>query len=137
VLSPDWEAVASGVATGFMVNATVNLRKPGGTETWNEGLGRTVLTPNTPFASAVPANIEGLAGGGAPSSVEEEQIYVLGYRVAVPRDTAPSPSQMDEGVQVDVITCADPMLVGATLKVNDVVRGSFRFQRVLLADLNS
>lgn len=120
-----------------MQEATVTLRKPGGTTTWDDGLGRTVTVPFPPYAIHVPASIQPITSGGGASDVVDTQIYVLGYRVAVPRDTAPTPAQMDEGIQVEVETCDDPTLVGAKMRVNDVLRGVHRLQRILYTDVNS
>lgn len=137
VFHPDWETHQAPVAEQFMLEAVVNLRKPGGTPTWNEGLGRTVVTPFTSFAINVPASIQPITAGGGAVGVVEEQVYVLGYRVAVPRSTAPTSAQLDEGVEVLVVSCSDPMLVGQTLKVNDVLRGVHRLQRILYTNANS
>lgn len=133
----DWETHHGAIAVAnYLTEATVNLRKPGGTSVWDETLGRTRTAPFTPFASNVPARIEPISA--AQVNVVEEQKWVLGYRVIVPRDTAPSPTQLDEGVQIDVVTCSgDPMLAGVSMKVRDVERGDHRLERVLVADLNS
>jgi hypothetical protein len=127
------------VVESFMRQATVNIRRAGSSGThWDEALGRTVATPYAPFAVAVPADVQPLTAGGAASDAVDQQVWVLGYRVAVPRNTAPTTAQLDEGILIDVISCpSDPLLDGTTMKVNDVIRGTHRFQRILIADANS
>lgn len=132
----DWGSNLTTVTDQFMLEATVSLRKPGGTTTWDDNLGRTVFTPYPPFVLSTPASIQPMSAGGA-TQVVDQKVFVLGYRVAVPRDTAPTPTQMDEGVEIVVLTCSDPMLVGVTMRVNDVLRGVHRMQRILYADINS
>lgn len=136
VLALDWEAAHAPVVEGFMTEATINLRKPGATTHWDEGLGRVVSVPFTPFAYHVPARIAPLTSSG-PSDVVDQQVFILGYKVAVPASVAPTTAQLDEGIEIAVLTCTDPLLVGATLRVTDVVRGTHRLERVLLTDLNS
>jgi hypothetical protein len=121
-----------------MTEATISLRKPGGTGTPSTpALGRTVSTANAPFATGVPARILALTESSVPpQDAVEDQVRVLGYRISVPRDT--TTTGLDEGDLVTVTTCTgDPMLVGAEFKVTDIVRGTHRFQRDLIADLNT
>jgi hypothetical protein len=137
VVHPDWETSQATVVAGFMTQATITLRKPGATTIYDDNLGRTVSTPFPPFALNVPANITPIMGGGAASGVVEEQVYVLGYRVSVARALAPTTTQLDEGIQIYVVSCSDPLLVGVTMHVTEIVRGAHRFQRDLIADINS
>lgn len=135
MLALDWEVAHSSVVEGFMTEALINLRKPGATTHWDEGLGRVVSVPFTPFAYHVAARIAPLAS--SVSDVVDQQVFILGYKVAVPASVAPTTAQLDEGIEIAVLTCTDPLLVGATLRVTDVVRGTHRLERVLLTDLNS
>jgi hypothetical protein len=128
----DWEtSFATVVANNFMLEATVNLRLPGGVAQWNEALGHTVLVPHVPFVSNVIARITPISASEV--NIVEERAWVLGYRVMLPRSTA----SLDEGIIVDVVTCSDPLLVGSSLTVTDVVRGTHRLYRELVASLNS
>lgn len=136
LLAPDWEEYAETVVEKFMLEATVNLRRSGYlAQRYDETLGRTVSQPYPPFASGVKASIKPISG--SPTGVVEEQVWILGYRVSVPRSVSPSSGQLDEGILIDVVTCTDPMLVGATMRVSDITRGTHRFQRDLIASLNS
>lgn len=138
VFPPDWSDHAGTVVEQFMLDAVVNLRRSGSTRVFNQSTGVSDNVPYPPFAINVKADIQPLTAGGAPTGVVEEQVWVLGYRIAVPRDTAPTVGQLDEGITVDVLSCAgEPTLVGQSLKVNDVVRGTHRLQRILIADANS
>jgi hypothetical protein len=135
LLASDWEVTAATVVEKFMLEATVNLRRSGQISRWDEQLGRTVSDPYPPFLSAVKASIKPISG--SPTGVVEEQAWILGYRVSVPRSISPSSGQLDEGIIVDVVTCSDPMLVGKSMKVSDITRGTHRFQRDLITSLNS
>lgn len=132
----DWQETHAAVVTqNYQTTATVLLRKPGGTTAWNEALGRTTTVPFQPFVANVPAKLTPLTANDV--TVVDERAWVLGYRVSLPRDVAPSPTQLDEGIEVVVQTCSDPMLVGVTMRVSEVVRGSLRFERDLIAQVNS
>lgn len=135
VLDPDWATSLATAVEGFMTEATVHLRRPGGTSTFNPTTGVTDITPYVPFATFVPAKIQPISANEV--GVVEEQAWVLGYRVAVPRDIAPNPTQLDEGIEVVVVTCSDPMLVGEVLRVTDVVRGTHILERELVTELGS
>lgn len=135
VVDPDWSASLATAVEGFMTEATVHLRRPGGTETFNSTTGLTSVTPFVPFALFVPAKIQPISANEV--GVVEEQAWVLGYRVAVARDVAPTPTQLDEGIIVDVVTCTDPTLVGAHLRVTDVVRGTHLLERELVTEAGS
>jgi len=132
----DWESSFGTVVTAqWDTEATVALRKPGGETGWSESAGRTVTTPYTPFADDVPARIQPITAEQV--NVVEEVGWVLGYRVVVPRNQSPTPAQLDEGIEIVVRTCSDPMLVGVTMRVTEVVRGTHRFERELVARVNS
>jgi hypothetical protein len=135
VVPTDWESHTTVTVAGLMTEATVHLRRPGGTTTFNVSTGVTDVVPYVPFATFVPARITPISA--AEVAVVEERAWILGYRVTVPVSVAPNPAQLDEGVEVVVVTCSDPMLVGDTLRVTDVVRGTHLLQRELVTELNS
>jgi hypothetical protein len=135
VVDVDWESHLAPAVEGFMTEATVHLRRPGGTSLFNVSTGVTDVVPYVPFATFVPAKIQPIAASEV--AVVEERAWILGYRVAVPVTVAPSPSQLDEGVEVVVVTCSDPMLVGTTMRVTDVVRGTHLLERELVVELKS
>lgn len=135
-VAPDWESTYGPVVTQqWQTEATVTLKKPGGTSGWSEVAGRTVTVPFPPFADDIPAKISPITAGEVASV--EERDWVLGYRVAVPYNLAPTTGQLDEGIEVVVVTCSDPMLEGVTMRVSEVVRGTHRFERELVAQVNS
>lgn len=133
VLPSDWETALAPVVEQFMLEATVNLRAPGSTTVFDEGLGRTVTTVLPPFAIGVVAKITPISASEV--GVVEQQAWILGYRVLLPISTPTA--QLDEGIMVDVVTCSDAMLVGKALRVTDVVRGTHLLQRELVTDLAS
>lgn len=135
VLDPDWATSLAVAVEGFMTEATVHLRRPGGTTAFNPSTGVTDVVPFVPFATFVPAKIQPISA--TEVGVVEEQEFVLGYRVAVPRTVAPNPTQLDEGIEVVVVTCSDPMLVGEVLRVTDVVRGTHLLERELVTEFGS
>lgn len=135
-----WAASHAPVAEQFMTTSRVSLRKPGGTKDFNPASGHTDKVPSAPFAVDVPANIVALtdtSGGraGGATDVVDDQVRVLGYLVTIP--VSIPAGQLDEGVLVDVTSCPDGLLEGATLTVSDIVRGARLFERALLCDLNS
>jgi hypothetical protein len=138
VIPAGWAATHAPVAAGFMTEATISLRKPGGTGThFDDTAGRTVATAIPAFATGVPARILALTESSVPpQDAVEDQVRVLGYRISVPRDT--TTTGLHEGDLVTVTACpGDPMLVAAEFKVTDIVRGTHRFQRDLICDLNT
>ena len=137
VIPAGWaESLAPVVQATWMQNATVNLRKPGGTEAWSDDDDRTVTVPFDPFLTGVPANIQALTETSVPpADAVEDQVRVLGYLVTLPLGTAPT--DLDEGVLVDIVTSDDPMLDGQTMHVTDIVRGGRGFERALICDLNT
>jgi hypothetical protein len=136
VIPTDWAAHHTGVAEGFMDKATINLHGPGSAPAWNETTKRTESPPGAAIAAGVPARIQALTEISVPANdVADEQIRIIGYRISVPAAT--SPAALVPGVLVDVVTCAgDPLLAGRSMTVTDVVRGTHRFERDLVCDLN-
>lgn len=119
----------------------VSLRAPGGVSGWNEIDKRTDVTPNAPFATGVPARVQ-IRGrsAGAELTVADDVVPEADYLVSLPlTGTTGVDSIVVNGEQntlIDVTASPDPLLVGKTLRVVDVVRGSHRFERTLLCTLN-
>jgi hypothetical protein len=135
VLPADWPGSVAAVAEGFMTRATVNLRSASVTTGYDTGTNRTVATPQTPFATSVPARILGLTQVRIPpADAVGAQVRVVDYRVSIPVTQADV--RLEPGLLVDVVTCSDPLLVGRTLQVSDVVRGSHLLERDLICTLN-
>lgn len=125
-----WAAVHQPVAEKTMTGATVEIREPGTTQQWDADTEQMVAAPRIPYWSG-GARIQALNTQGRLVSAAEDPESVAGYLVAVPADVAPS-----EGHLIRVAACdADSALVERTLTVDQVVRGSHRFQRDLLCTL--
>jgi hypothetical protein len=135
VIPDDWAASHGIVVGNTWMASTVNLRVAGDTPGAQVD-GRTQVTPNAPFATAVPANITALTESTVDASdVVDDQVRVLGYLVTIPAATPVT--SLDEGVLVDVVSSPDPLLAGQTLTVTDIVRGSRLLERALVCTLNS
>jgi hypothetical protein len=137
VIPPRWGALHAQAAAGTRTDATVDVRVPGTTPRWNNDRKRTEATDATPFATKVPARILALTASTNTSTQDaaDDTVRVIGYRISVPLGKA-NDARLLPGVLVDVVSCSDPLLVGRTLRVEDVVRGSHRFERDLLCTLN-
>lgn len=118
------------------MTATVNLRKPGGTKTFNNTTRRTEYTGATPYATDQAARIQAQTSRAVQPVEEqaEETLQVAGYLVTLTFDRDPA-AEPATGDLVDVIDSADPLLTGRTLKINDVMRGSLRFERDIYCTL--
>lgn len=117
-------------------DATVNLRKPGSTESFDEDTERTVFVPLAPYATGQAAGFQAQTTRAADANAEqaEETLRVTGYLVSLNFDR-PLAQEPAIGDLIDVTACADQLLVGRTLKVTGVVEGSRRFGRDLYATL--
>jgi hypothetical protein len=138
VIPDGWAASHAPVVEKLMLEATVSIRQAGSSGThWDEDAGATVPTPYAPFASDVPARILALAEAtnAVGADAVDQQVRVIGYRLALPRATADT--RLVPGVLIDVTTCTgDPLLVGRQMTVTDVVRGTHIFEREVFALLN-
>lgn len=133
VIPAAWETDHAPVAQATMT-ATVNLRKPGASSTsFNVATQQTVPVPFAPYASGQPARFQAYRATAIDRAreVAEDTVRVTGYLVALPLQLNP-----DEGDQIDVTACSDADLVGRTLTVVDLVRGSLRFERDVFAMVN-
>lgn len=138
VIPAAWAASHAPVVEGFMTEATVSLRKPGGTQgAFDPDTGTYAFVPFPPFATGVPARVQALTEISVPAAdAAGESVRVLGYRVSIPASTPTA--DLDEGILVDFTECAgDALLEGSSLHVTDIVRGTHRFERDLICDLNT
>lgn len=131
VIPSGWAAGHRGAAEGGMT-ATVALRQPGTTTSWDEANQRTVSTPLAPYATAVPARIQALTNDAKAVDAAEQQITIADYLVAVPLALDPAVGDL-----IQVTASGDPTLDGRDLTVVDVVRGSLRLERDLFCTLSS
>ena len=140
VIPDSWGASHAPVVEGWLT-ATVSLRAPGGTSVWDEGLGRTVVTPNAPFATEVPARIRPIGAGGGPGQEAVDiKVQVAGYLVSLPLEADGVDEVVVDGESntlVDVTASEDALLTGTSLRVEDIERASLRFERTLLCVLNN
>lgn len=146
----EWQVLAEGnvwldrtrvpVAAGTFPDV-VSLRVPGGTPGWSEASHRTEVIPFAPFATNVPARIQPIGGAaGNEPEVADDQVTVAGYRVSLPLTGVDGVDEIvvdgEQNTLIDVTASPDPLLIGKTIRVVDIVRGSHRFERTLLCTLN-
>jgi hypothetical protein len=138
VFPAGWDTSHAAVLASQMPDR-VSLRAAGGVPTWNPATNRTETTPATPFATSVPARIAAI-GADHDVVTNDDLVRVAGYDIFLPL-TGDGVDALDvdgsADTLVDVTSSADPMLVGKTLRVTGVVRGSTRLERHLLATLNA
>jgi uncharacterized protein DUF6093 len=116
-------------ATATASTVTIGAEGPA---TWDEDLGRTVLTiPDPTYAGA--AELMAVSDSARALTVVEDPIAQRVYDVALPY-AAGAAITPDMVVRVDAGD-PDPTLAGRTLRVRAIERGSRRFSRVLLAVL--
>lgn len=132
VIPDGWSDHHRPTAAGTMT-ATCNLRIPGGTDKqFDTGTGKTTVTPHPPYLVGAKCRIQALKIGekGVDQRVAEQQITTAPYLVAVDWSTAAGVEPRVDHL-VDVVTAEDPTLVGHTLTVRSVVRGSLVWERDL------
>ncbi len=157
VIPDRWNTDHAPVAAATM-RALVSLRHDAGatTKTYTpydpanpDNTGRTTYDAASPYATDVPARIQGLREmtTRGNQATAEESLRVSGYLVTLPLDDLVDPtSPTDEpqrgsliatGDIVTVIKCADPLLLlpGTELHVTDIVRGTERWERDLFCEL--
>lgn len=135
VIPTGWQQ-AHGAVVAKTMTATVALRKPGGTKTFNTTSRRTEYTGVTPYATDQAARIQAEASRAVQPSEEqaEETLQVAGYLVTLTFDRTVD-DEPAAGDLVDVTASDDPLLTGRTLKITEAVRGSLRFERDLFCTL--
>jgi hypothetical protein len=136
-------AAGQGAALRHLMTDRVSLRAPGDSgSAWNEATHRTETTTNTPFATGVPARIKplGTRGGvGSDALVVDDSVNVVGYVVSLPLGGDGVNQIVMDGESntlIDVTSSADAQLVGRTLRVTGVPRGTYLTARRLLCTLN-
>jgi hypothetical protein len=130
VIPTDWEATNRPAVEATMT-ATIAWRIPGGTKgPFDEDTGTYPTVPNTPYTT-VPCRVQAMATMARRVENAEQAMTVAGYLVTVPAATT--------GIRVGhlghVTGTGDPDLDGHDLHVDDVVRGSLRFERDLFCTL--
>lgn len=130
VIPADWSAHHRAVFDSTR-DATVALRRPGGTQgSFDSGTGTWGNTPATPYFTG-PARIQVLSATEHAALAGEQEVSTLGYAVMLDHELI--------GVQIDdVLTVTgmddngDAELVGRSLSVDAVVRGSLHWERRLI-----
>lgn len=130
VIPTDWAAAHQPVAEGTMLGR-VSLREPGTQQVWSDAEDQNVAVPKTPYATAVPARVQALAGQARVIQLADDTEVMADYLV-----TVPAARVVAGGHLVDVTTADDPDLVGRTLRVEKAVRGTERFERDLFCTLD-
>lgn len=131
VIPADWAATHQPPARKTMVGATATLRVPGTVQDWSPALEQMVAVPKTPYAVDQPCRVQVLAQrANVDVTSAEDTVAVTRYLVVIPVEV--------ETAEKDLvtITCpADPKLNGRVLEVQQVVRGSLRWERDLFCTL--
>jgi hypothetical protein len=123
--------VVAGTRTG-----TVAWRKPAGTKgAFNGATGTQAATPATAYFTG-SARIQALAEAGATSETGGQQVTITGYLVTVAWDATDQFEVDDLGEVAAVDANGDPGLVGKTLIVKSVARGSLVWERDLYCTLD-
>lgn len=133
-----WAASLRPVAAGTMT-ATVQVRHPGTTTVFDPETQQTVVTPLPPYATDIPARVLAVTSMEHTVDAAGDTVHVRGYLITVPVDfdTADPDGGVAEEDLVEVTATDDPALVGRTLAVNDLIRGSNVVERDLFATLNN
>lgn len=140
----DWtvgpsSVVADAVATS---GCTVRIGEPGGDPVWNP-VSNQVETPDVPPVYAGPAEVYLVTDADMVRMVAGDEVSARVYGVKLPADAALTVTdpdgtlrRVDVGNVIRVTTDPDPELVGKTLTLKAIDRGTRRFSRLLLALLN-
>lgn len=128
VIPLGWEDGHRVVAEKTMT-ATVALRHPGTTQEWSTELQENVETPLAAYATT-RCRVQALATQAPAVVAAEDTETVAKYLLTVPDGLASL-----EGDLATVSDAGDSQLDGRTLRVEQVIRGSLRFERDLICTL--
>lgn len=130
VIPADWAATHQVPATKTMVGATATLRKPGTQQSWSNELEQNVAVPKTPYAVDQPCRAQALAQQARDLVAAEDTETVADYLIVVPASIGPAEKDLI------TVTCpSDPLLDGRVLEIQQVARGSIRWERDLFCNL--
>lgn len=130
VIPADWAATHAVPAQKTMVGATASLRKPGTVQDWSDDLEQMVAVPKTPYAVDQPCRALALSQVATEAVTAEDPETVADYLIVVPAALAPAEKDLI------TITCpTDPLLDGRVLEIQQVIRGSVRWERDLFCNL--
>lgn len=130
VIPTDWAATHRPVAEGTMLGR-ISLREPGTHQVWSDADEQNIAVPLDPYATAVPARVQALAGQARVFQFADDTEVIADYLVTVPVSHV-----VAGGHLVDVTGCDDPDLAGRTLRVEKAVRGTELFERDLFCTLD-
>ena len=135
VIPTGWAASLRPAAVGTMT-ATVSVRHKGSTTVFDGT--QTVTTPLPSYAADVPARVLAVTTKEHTVVAAGDPVHVRGYLVTVPVafDNADAAGGVAEEDLVTVTACDDWALVGKTLRVDDLIRGSDVVERDLFCTLN-
>lgn len=131
IIPKRWETAHAAVLVGAL-RGRVSLADPdaaGGEPVWEND--QWVTTPAGPYATAVPARVQRLAGQARTVVTAEDNEVVVDHLVQVPADVA----DVREGHLVTVTDATDPQLVDQVMRVEHVAVGTERFTRDLFCTL--
>lgn len=126
VIPTDWETAHRVVAAGTH-RGQVSLRVPGTVQVFSDDEQAMVTTPAPPYATEVPARVLELNGEANTIRTGEDTEIVVDFLVAIAADH----DDVAAGHLVHVTAATDQLLVGTTLRVQHVGRGTERFERHL------
>lgn len=136
VIPAQWQE-SHGVVAAKTMTICVNLRHPGTTMAYDNSVGHSVPTPETPYATNLPARVQAhreTAQNDEKTSAEESQ-RVTGYLVTLPLSA--DLTGLAAGDLIDFPPdCPDQALASHNLRIVEIVRGSLRFERDVFAVLN-
>lgn len=130
VLPPLWELTGAAV-TDKTLSGWVVVVGQDGTNSWDEGQGRTVTTPPEPVYTG-PAAFSPLTDTGRRQIVVGEDDVSVVYEVDFLYESGEG---MKAGQIIQVQQAKDPVLVGQELNIEHVLTGSGRFARRVYAKL--
>ncbi|MDN4173922.1 DUF6093 family protein [Nocardioides sp. SOB77] len=127
-LPAGWAAAQQPVVETTMLDATVALREPGTTQDWSEADQENVATAKPAYWTG-GARIQALAAGRTVVTADDPEA-TADYLISVSAAVAPIETHL-----LTVTASSDPALTGRTFTVDQVVRGSHRFERDLFCTL--
>jgi hypothetical protein len=130
VIPTDWAATHQVPAQKTMVGATATLRNPGTVQAWSVPLEQMVAVPKTPYAVDQPCRALALSQQAKEVVAADDPETVADYLIVVPAALEPAEKDL-----VTIACPSDPLLDGRVLEVQQVVRGSIRWERDLMCNL--
>lgn len=130
VIPLDWAATHQPVAEKTMVDGLATLREPGTRQAWSPTAEQMEAVAKTPYAVNKPCRVQALSQKANDFTTAEDTETAAMYLVVVPASLNPSEKHL-----VTITGTPDATLNGLVLEVQQVVRGSIRWERDLFCTL--